>query len=44
MGVWCAHGDRVSHVQVTPDGMALGSASWDKTMKVWWGCDQSCHV
>lgn len=35
LGVWCAHGDRVSHVQVTPDGMALGSTSWDKTMKVW---------
>ncbi|RNA01031.1 guanine nucleotide-binding subunit beta-5 [Brachionus plicatilis] len=30
-----AHENRVTSVQVSPDGAALASASWDSTIKVW---------
>ncbi len=32
--LWHHHQDRVSHVSVSPDGTALGSASWDGTFRV----------
>lgn len=35
LAVWLGHTDRVAHVQVSPDGTALASASWDKYLKVW---------
>ena len=28
------HHDRVSHLQLSPDGTALGTCSWDGTMRV----------
>lgn len=33
--VWYDHEERVSHVQMSPDYMALGTSSWDGTMKIW---------
>ena len=38
--MWLGHSNRVSHVQVSPDGTALASASWDKMIKV----EDSYHV
>ncbi len=32
--VWLQHTDRVSHVLLSPDGTAIGSSSWDGTLKV----------
>jgi len=29
------HEERVAAVQVSPDGQALATASWDTTMKIW---------
>ena len=34
LGAWFDHQDRVNHVKVSPDGMALGSCSWDATIRV----------
>ena len=31
--MWLNHTDRVSNVALSPDGTALGSCSWDGTMK-----------
>lgn len=33
--MWLGHQDRISHIQLSPDGTALGSSSWDGTMKIW---------
>lgn len=34
LGAWFDHQDRVSLVKLSPDGMALGSCSWDATIRV----------
>ena len=34
IAVWLNHTDRVSHIALSPDGTALGSSSWDGTVKV----------
>ena len=31
--MWLNHSDRVSNVALSPDGTALGSSSWDGTLK-----------
>lgn len=33
--LWLSHHERVSHIQMSPDGTALGSCSWDGTMRIW---------
>ena len=33
MAMWLNHSDRVSNVALSPDGTALGSSSWDGTLK-----------
>nr|CAB43529.1 G protein, beta subunit [Geodia cydonium] len=35
MAMWLNHTDRVSNVALSPDGTALGSSSWDGTLKIW---------
>ena len=30
------HNDRISHLQLSPGGTALGTCSWDGTMRVSW--------
>lgn len=37
LAMWIGHQDRLSHVQMSPDGMALCTSSWDGTLAV------SCH-
>lgn len=32
--MWIGHQDRLSHVQMSPDGMALCTSSWDGTLAV----------
>lgn len=32
--MWYDHEDRISGVQVSPDGTAVGSCSWDSTVRV----------
>jgi len=32
--LWQHHHDRVSHLQLSPDGTAIGTCSWDGTMRV----------
>lgn len=34
LGMWIGHQDRLSHVQMSPDGMALCTSSWDGTLAV----------
>lgn len=31
----CEHDNRISSLGVSPDGMALCTASWDTTLKIW---------
>ena len=33
--LWLNHLDRVSHLELSPDGTALGSCSWDGTLRVY---------
>ena len=35
VAIMYAHENRVTSVQVSPDGAALASASWDSNIKVW---------
>ena len=32
--MWIGHQDRISHIQMSPDGMALCTSSWDGTLAV----------
>ena len=34
LAMWIGHQDRLSHVQMSPDGMALCTSSWDGTLAV----------
>ena len=34
LAMWIGHQDRLSHVQLSPDGMALCTSSWDGTLAV----------
>ena len=36
--LWLNHQDRVTHVEMSPDGMALASSSWDETIRVRIAC------
>lgn len=35
LAMWIGHQDRLSHVQMSPDGMALCTSSWDGTLAIW---------
>ncbi|XP_055335281.1 guanine nucleotide-binding protein subunit beta-5-like [Paramacrobiotus metropolitanus] len=35
VGILYGHENRVSQLRISPDGTALGTASWDQTIRVW---------
>ncbi|XP_003382384.2 PREDICTED: guanine nucleotide-binding protein subunit beta-5-like [Amphimedon queenslandica] len=35
LSVWYDHEDRISSVKVSPDGTAVGTCSWDSTVRIW---------
>ena len=41
LAMWIGHQDRLSHVQMSPDGMALCTSSWDGTLAV---SNQDLHL